>query len=79
LCAQLPCNAGIFPLRDFDPTLNPEVLTFYGPATAEAFTSWQAKRWLNFGTLELDRGRRLTAAIVNTAGETKFSVTLTPR
>jgi alkaline phosphatase D len=75
-----PLNAGIFPLRAFDPTLNPEVLTFYGPATAEAVTSWQeAKRWLNFGTLELDRGGRLTAEIVNTAGETKFSLTLTPR
>jgi alkaline phosphatase D len=75
-----PLNAGIFPLPAFDPTLNPEVLAFFGPATPEAVTSWQeAKRWLNFGTLELDRDGRLTAEIVNTAGETQFSVTLTPR
>ena len=46
-----PLNAGIFPVRDFDPTLNPEVLTFFGPPTSEAVTSWQeAKRWLDFGT-----------------------------
>lgn len=75
-----PLNAGIFPIRDFDPTLNPEVLTFYGPPTAESVTSWQeAKRWLNFGTLEFGRDGTLTAAIVNTAGQSRFSVALTPR
>jgi alkaline phosphatase D len=75
-----PLNAGIFPLRDVDPTLNPEVLSFYGPPTAEAVTSWEeAKRWLNFGTLELARDGRLTAEIVNTAGVPQFSLTLTPR
>jgi alkaline phosphatase D len=75
-----PLNAGIFPLREVDPTLNPEVLTFYGPATPEAVTSWQeAKRWLNFGTLELDRDGRLTAEVVNTAGEMQFSLTITPQ
>jgi alkaline phosphatase D len=75
-----PLNAGIFPLRDVDQTLNPEVLTFVGPATAEGVTSWEeAKRWLNFGTLEVGRGGRLTAEIVNTAGRTQFSLSLTPR
>jgi alkaline phosphatase D len=75
-----PLNAGIFPLRDVDATLNPEVLTFYGPPTAEAVTTWQeAKRWLNFGTLEFARDGKLTAAIVNTAGVAQFSLTLTPR
>jgi alkaline phosphatase D len=73
-----PLNAGIFPNRDVDPTLNPEVLTFFGPSPAP--TSWEeAKKWLNFGTLELDRHGTLTARIVNTAGERKFSLTLTPR
>jgi alkaline phosphatase D len=75
-----PLNAGIFPLRDFDPTLNPEVLTFFGPPTAEAVTTWQeAKHWLNFGTLEFARDGELTAEIVNTAGQTQFSLALTPR
>jgi len=38
----------------------------------------EAKRWLNFGTLDFDRDGRLTAKIVNTAGQTQFSVTVTP-
>jgi alkaline phosphatase D len=75
-----PLNAGIFPNRDFDSTLNPEVLTFFGPPTAEAVTTWQeAKHWLNFGTLEFARDGELTAEIVNTAGQTQFSLTLAPR
>jgi alkaline phosphatase D len=75
-----PLNAGIFPTRNFDLTLNPEVLSFFGPPIAEAVTSWeQAKGWLNFGTLVLDRGGNLTAEIVNTAGQTQFSLPLTPR
>jgi alkaline phosphatase D len=75
-----PLNAGIFPLRDFDSTLNPEVLTFFGPPTAEAVTTWQqAKHWLNFGTLEFARDGELTAEILNTAGQTQVSLTLTPR
>jgi alkaline phosphatase D len=75
-----PMNAGIFPLRDFDTTLNPEVLTFFGPPTAESVTTWaQAKEWFNFGTLELDEDGTLTAAIVNTAGQTQFSLTLAPQ
>jgi alkaline phosphatase D len=75
-----PLNAGIFPIRDFDATLNPEVLTFFGPPTPEAVTTWEeAKRWFNFGTLEVDRSGRLTAAIVNTAGERVFSLTLAPQ
>jgi alkaline phosphatase D len=75
-----PLNAGIFPIRDYDTTLNPEVLTFFGPPTPEAVTTWdEAKQWFNFGTLEVDRNGRLTAAIVNTAGERQFSLTLAPR
>jgi alkaline phosphatase D len=75
-----PLNAGIFPIRDFDSTLNPEVLTFYGPPTAESVTTWEeAKRWLNFGTLDFAGNGTLTAGIVNTAGETQFSITLAPR
>ena len=74
-----PLNAGIFPIRDVDPTLAPEVLTFYGPATPEAVTSWtEAKRWFNFGTLEVDEDGVLTAGIVTTAGEEVFELELRP-
>ena len=59
------------PERRLHPTLNPEVLGFFGPATPEAVTSWEeAKEWFNFGTLEGSTPPgALTAAIVNTAGE----------
>lgn len=74
-----PLNAGIFPNRDFDQTLNPERLFFFGPETAAAVTSWaEAKRWFNFGTLEVRQNGRLTAGIVDTAGETRFSLELSP-
>jgi alkaline phosphatase D len=75
-----PLNAGIFPNRDVDPTLNPEVLFFHGPASPADVTSWGvAKQWFNFGTLEVGADGDLTAQVIDTAGEPKFSLTLEPR
>jgi alkaline phosphatase D len=74
-----PMNAGIFPTTDFDATLNPERLAFFGPPSPGAVTSWtEAKHWFNFGQLELAGDGRLTMRIVNTAGETEFERTLVP-
>jgi alkaline phosphatase D len=74
-----PMNAGIFPTTDFDTTLNPERLAFFGPPSAGAVTSWsQAKHWFNFGELELAHDGSLTIRIVNSTGETEFERTLTP-
>jgi alkaline phosphatase D len=73
-----PLSAGIFPSPAFDPTLNPEVL--FGPDPAAQPTTWEAaKDGFNFGRLEFGRNGVLTAAIVNTAGQTQFSFTLTPQ
>jgi alkaline phosphatase D len=75
-----PLNAGIFPTRNFDPTLNPEVLFFHGPASPAAVMNWeQAKHWFNFGTLEVGADGDLTAGVINTAGEPRFSLTLEPQ
>ena len=72
-----PLNAGIFPNAAFDTTLNPERL--FGPDPAATVATWaQAKDGFNFGTLEVRRDGELRAAIVNTAGETQFSLTLVP-
>jgi hypothetical protein len=72
-------NAGIFPNRAFDRTLNPESLFFLGPAVAEDVTSLgEAKRWFNFGTLEVRGDGTLVAGIVDTAGESRFSLQLEP-
>jgi alkaline phosphatase D len=74
-----PLNAGIFPNRDFDQTLNPERLFFLGPASAEAVTTWdEAKRWFNFGVLEVAADGELTAGIVDTSGQVRYSLGLTP-
>jgi alkaline phosphatase D len=74
-----PLNAGIFPNLASDVTLHPERLFFFGPATPEAVTSWtEAKRWFNFGTLEVAADGTLTAGIADTAGETEFELELTP-
>jgi len=74
-----PLNSGIFPNRAFDDTLVPERLFFYGPETPEAVTSWtEAKRWFNFGTLEVAGDGTMTAAVVDTAGQTRFSLQLAP-
>jgi alkaline phosphatase D len=75
-----PLNAGIFPTRNFDPTLNPEVLFFHGPASPPDVMNWdQAKHWFNFGTLEVGADGDLTAGVINTAGEPRFSLTLEPQ
>jgi alkaline phosphatase D len=74
-----PLNAGIFPNRDFDQTLVPDRLAFFGPAAATDVTTWEgAKTWFNFGTLELDTDGTLAAAIVDTAGAAQFRLELEP-
>ncbi len=74
-----PMNSGIFPNRDFDPTLNPERLAFFGPVAATDVTTWeQAKTWFNFGTVEIDADGTLTAGIVDIAGHAQFELTLEP-
>jgi alkaline phosphatase D len=72
-----PLNAGIFPTRAFDETLHPDVLAFVGPEAATDVVTWEdAKRWFNFGTVEIARSGALTLRIVNTHGERLFSLTL---
>jgi protease II len=49
------------------------------PAAAGDVTTWaDAKRWFNFGTLEVARDGTLVASIVDTAGNTRFSLELEP-
>jgi alkaline phosphatase D len=74
-----PLNSGIFPNRAFDDTLRPESLFLFGPDTPEAVSSWtEAKRWFNFGTLEVAGDGTLTAGIVDTAGRVQYSLELAP-
>jgi alkaline phosphatase D len=72
-----PMNAGIFPTANVDATLNPQVL--FGPAPAVFPTDYsQAKAAFNFGTLEIGADGDLTSQVINTAGQSLFSLTLSP-
>ena len=72
-----PMNSGIFPTANVDGTLNPQVL--FGPAPAAFPTDYtQAKAAFNFGTLEVGADGELTTQVINTAGQSLFSLTLPP-
>ena len=70
-----PMNAGIFPTANVDPTLNPQVL--FGPAPAVFPTDYsQARASFNFGAVSIAADGDLTSQVINTAGQSLFSLTL---
>lgn len=74
-----PGNAGLFPNRSFDRSLGTESLFFYGPESANAVTSWQeAKKWFNYGLIDIDESGKLTASLRKTDGEEVYRLTLSP-
>jgi len=74
-----PLNAGLFPNRDFDRSLNPESLFYYGPQSPEAVQSWEeAKRWFNYGAVDIDQRGALTVRIVNALGQVVYRNALLP-
>lgn len=73
-----PLNAGLFPNRPFDETLNPERLFFYGPDAP--VTTWgSAKPWMNFGLAQVDVDGRLTLSIRDVAGKSLYALALSPQ
>jgi alkaline phosphatase D len=75
-----PGNAGIYPNRRFDTTLHPESLFFHGPRTAEDVTSWEeAKKWFNYGLLEISHTGRLTVQVKGVGGKALHRLSLRPR
>ncbi len=74
-----PLNAGLFANDRMDPTLRGERLFAYWPEDLAAVTTWeQARRFFNFGVLEIDARGVLTIWIVNTAGDIVFDLPLEP-
>ncbi|MGH0032968.1 MAG: alkaline phosphatase D family protein [Myxococcota bacterium] len=68
-----PLQAGLFPRRELDPSLRPEVLFFHGPESASAVGGFdEALRWFNFGELEVDAGGALTLRVLGVRGEVLF-------
>ncbi|HEU4412673.1 MAG TPA: alkaline phosphatase D family protein [Polyangiaceae bacterium] len=76
-----PAAAGLFPSRALDPTFAPERLFFFGPEGAGAaprdFAA--AKRWFNFGLVEIDRGGALALRVVDALGGSPGALRLAPR
>jgi alkaline phosphatase D len=74
-----PGNAGVFPNRAFDATFGAESLFFHGPASADAIRSWEeAKRWFNYGTLDVDAAGVLTLRVKDTAAAVLYEQRLAP-
>jgi len=74
-----PMSAGLFPNRDFDDTLHPESLFFHGPEGIDTVKTWEeARTWMNFGTVRIDRAGLATLSIVGIDGESLFELSLEP-
>lgn len=75
-----PINAGVFPNRAFDDTLNPEQLFFFGANSNKDVTTWeQAKSWFNYGAMEIDENGRMTASINDIDGKALYEISVDPR
>ena len=73
-----PLNAGLFPNRAYDSTLNAESLFFYGPSAS--VTAWSdAKPWMNFGLAHIDAHGRLSLSVNKIDGEPVYTLTLDPQ
>jgi alkaline phosphatase D len=75
-----PLQAGLYPNPLVDPTFSPQRLFTFGPPEAHGVASFDdAKRWFNYGVLDVADDGKLVARIVNGAGEEVFRLTLAPR
>jgi alkaline phosphatase D len=74
-----PMNAGLFPNRNYDQTFAPERLFFYGPDSSSVADYQEARRWLNFGVVEIDGQGRLTLSVVDVDGNRVYQNRLTPQ
>ena len=73
-----PLNAGLFPNRAYDTTLNTESLFFFGPS-GDVTRYADAKPWMNFGLARVDEHGKLSVSIRNIQGAPVYEVTLDPQ
>ena len=66
--------------REFDTSLGAEALFLHGVESYSEVTDFaEARRWFNFGELEVDASGRLTARIIDGLGQVIWETTLSPR
>jgi len=70
-----PLNAGLAPPSQPDESLNPRVLFASGPFDPGALPDFaSARRFFNFGTITVDAGGRLEAAVIDSSGVKLFEL-----
>ncbi len=75
-----PLWAGLWRTEVFDETFHPERLALHAALKPlEVATLDEARRWFNFGALEIDTGGRLVAEIVDGYGKPVFRLALDPK
>jgi alkaline phosphatase D len=73
-----PLHAGVFPKREFDPTLRPKRL-FIHPKSVDASQGFEAaKSWFNFGVMRINQDGGMRIEIINTTGRILFELALRP-
>ncbi|MEM7281282.1 MAG: alkaline phosphatase D family protein [Pseudomonadota bacterium] len=67
-----PLSAGIYPTDQFDTTFNPSRLFFYAPP--EQIRDFDnAKQWMSYGKVQINRAGNLRLSIVNGLGKTVYT------
>ncbi len=75
-----PLNAGLFPSRSLDETLNPERLFFYGPEDRLAVTGYEeALGWMNVGLLTIDERAEVSFELIDAHGDVVATQRFAPR
>jgi alkaline phosphatase D len=78
--ASGPLNAQSFPKQTLDTSFNPDRLFFFGPAYVGEPKTWaQAKKWFNYGLIDIDRTGILTVSIKNVDGAVVRQAKLAPK
>ena len=73
-------NSGIFPNRNVDRRSTLRSCLCTARELPTDVRNWkQAKRWFNFGTLEVRDGANSRPRVINTAGKSRFALSLSPR
>jgi alkaline phosphatase D len=73
-----PLHAGVIPGGALDPTLRPAQLVYHAPPSVRLGSIDEARKWFNFGLLEVHGDGTLRVEIVDGYGATRWSTVLEP-
>lgn len=74
-----PISAGIFPNSELSETFHPKRLFMHAPKTPEAVTGYdEAKKWVNYGLVDVDAEGKLTVQVKNGLDEEVFAKSFDP-